>query len=36
MYQLYVFFRYADCWICNTWCKDTKKKIKESSRSGNL
>ena len=57
MYRLYVFFRYADCWICNTWCKDnanernesllsncrvqlifckdTKKKIKESSRSGN-
>ena len=29
------FYRYADCWICNTWCKDTKKKIKESSRSGN-
>ena len=24
------FYRYADCWICNTWCKDTKKKIKEA------
>ena len=23
---------YADCWICFTWCKDSKKKIKKSSR----
>ena len=32
MYQLFVSYWYADCWICNTWCKDNKKKIKKSSR----
>lgn len=32
MYQLFVSYWYADCWICFIWCKDNKKKIKMSSR----
>lgn len=35
MYQLFVSYWYADCWICFILCKDNKKKIKKSSRSGN-